>query len=266
MQNQFKDMHKSYIKINMTTITTNANEDFDTCEHTCVAVECASKVCMDCGKETDKEPTYEKEWRFYSDQKPYDDTTRCQRRKNESKTIFKDLENLGFSDEIIHMANETYQKVTQGKTYRGNSRKSVIFACVFSAYKMSNNPQTCDNLIRIFNMKRKNGLKGLKFIHLNIDKESQIKNIRITPCHIISDMMQKFVTTKNLQEQITEIYAIYDYIRDNSLMLNRSRPNSIAAGILYYYILRTHRPITLKAFSSSVEMSELTIKKDCQTD
>lgn len=237
-------------------------EIYMTCSHKLVAVEHASRVCMDCGKETEKQPSFEKEWMLYSSQKPYSDTARCQRRKPETKTIFKDLENMGFSDEIMNLANQAYQEVTDGKTYRGNSRKSVIFACVFNAYKATNNPQSSDALIRIFGMKRKTGLKGLKFVHLNVvGSTTRIPDIRITPCHIISEMLQKFATSKNLCDQKSEIFAIYDYIQANSLMLNRSRPSSIAAGILYYYIVRTRKPITLKMFSSQVEMSELTIKK-----
>lgn len=236
------------------------NED-EKCKHEEIATEMASMICMKCGYEIDKELNYDKEWRFYQNKesKIQNDTTRCHMRKVDIKTIHKDLENLGFNNKIVNTANDLYQKVTQGKIYRGNSRKSIVFACVFSAFKIHDNPQTCENLIRIFNLKRKVGLKGLKHIHLNIDKDTQIQNIRITPYHIISDMMLKFITTD--QNPVKDVHAIYDFIKNKSSILNRSRPNSTAAGVIYYYILKNKKSLTLKQFSNEVELSELTIKK-----
>jgi transcription initiation factor TFIIIB Brf1 subunit/transcription initiation factor TFIIB len=233
----------------------------ENCNHDEIVTEMASRICIKCGYEIDKELNYDKEWRFYQNKesKIQNDTTRCHMRKNDTKTIHKDLENLGFNNKIINTANDLYQKVTQGKIYRGNSRKSIVFACVFSAFKIHNNPQTCENLIRIFNLKRKIGLKGLKHIHLNIDKNTQVQNIRITPYHIISDMMQKFITTD--ANQVKEVHNIYDFIKNKSSILNRSRPNSTAAGVIYYYILKNKKSLTLKQFSNEVELSELTIKK-----
>lgn len=232
------------------------------CQHAQIVTELSFKICTTCGKEVDSEANYEKEWRFCHGDKGgggASDATRCHIRKSDTRSIHKDLENLGFNNKIVNMANDLYQHVTHGKIYRGNSRKSIVFACVFSAFKMDNNPQTCESLIRIFNLKRKVGLKGLKYIHLNIDKDLQVKNIRITPKHIIADMMQKFVTSD--PNQITDVYAIYDAVNNQSSVLNRCRPSSTAAGILYYYILKTRKSITLKQFSKEVELSELTIKK-----
>ncbi len=229
------------------------------CKHEHIITELSVKICVACGFEVEKELNYDKEWRFYQKEKSQNDTTRCHQRKNNIKTIHKDLENLGFNSKIINTANELYQKVTQGKIYRGNSRKSIVFACVFSAFKIHNNPQTCENLIRIFNLKRKLGLKGLKYIHLNIEKDTQVHNIRITPYHIISEMIQKFITSD--PTQVDEVHAIYEFVKDKSSVLNRSRPNSTAAGIIYYYILKNNKSITLKQFSREIELSELTIRK-----
>lgn len=234
--------------------------DTEECMHTDVVTEMSIKICTKCGYEIEKELNYDKEWRYYPNkEKSQNDTTRCHIRKSNVKTIHKDLENLGFNTKIINTANKMYQTVTGGKIYRGNSRRGIIFACVFNAFKIHNNPQTCENLLRIFNLKRKLGMKGLKYIHLNIEKDMQVQNIRITPCHIISDMMQKFITSE--PKQVEEVYKIYEHVKNKSSILNRSRPNSTAAGIIYYYILKHNKPITLKQFSKEIELSELTIKK-----
>ena len=41
------------------------------------------------------------------------------------------MSNMGFSDRIIEKANRIYDDVANGKIYRGNSRKAIIFACIF---------------------------------------------------------------------------------------------------------------------------------------
>ena len=43
---------------------------------------------------------------------------------------------MGFSDKIISKANKLYDEVTSGNIYRGNSRKAIVFACIFHAYKL----------------------------------------------------------------------------------------------------------------------------------
>lgn len=253
---RFKQLANNEMPIKALTQGDNA------CPHENIVTELASRVCMDCGHELEQELKYDKEWNvYYASDKAASarDTSRCYMRKVCSKNIFKDLENLGFNAKIIHTANELYQHVTQGKIYRGNSRKSIVFAVCFHAFKLNGNAQTSDNLIRIFGLKRKIGLKGLKYIHLNIPKEIQIPNIRITPEHIINDIMQRFIGSE--QDQIQKVMDIYNSVKDKSNLLSRSRPTSTAAGIIYYYILQTKKSITLKQFSREVELSELTIKK-----
>ena len=98
--------------------------------------------CVKCG-ETIKTITHDQEWRYYgsTDNKRRTDPTRVQERKERQRNINKDVENMGFSRNIIEKANEIYTKVTKGQIFRGDSRKSIIFACIYQAYKMNNNFQ-----------------------------------------------------------------------------------------------------------------------------
>ena len=81
----------------------------------------------------------DKEWRYYgqADNKRLSDPNRVHLRKIEDKNIFKDVENMGFSDKIVYIANQIYLQVTNGQIFRGNSRKSVIFACIFHSFKIN---------------------------------------------------------------------------------------------------------------------------------
>lgn len=230
------------------------------CKHGRVTELSGALLCLDCGEEIEKKISQDKEWRFYgqSDTKHSSDPNRCQMRKIEEKSIFRDVETLGFNEKIVSTANKIYLQVTGGKIHRGNSRKAIIFACVFHAFKIIKKPQPCENLMTIFNLDRKTGLRGLKFVNLNIPKESIINSSHITPANLVEDIMNKFYAT---DDQKAEVIALYHLIRNKSSKINRSRPQSIAAALIYFWILENKKKITTKEFVEKVGLSELTVTR-----
>jgi transcription initiation factor TFIIIB Brf1 subunit/transcription initiation factor TFIIB len=235
-------------------------EEKQLCNHSNVSENDGTMLCTDCGEEIGRTINQEKEWRFYgaSDSKHTSDPNRCQTRKTDEKSIFKDVESMGFSDKIISSANKIYMQVTGGKIYRGDSRKAIIFACIFHAYKLSGHPQTCETLIEIFSLDRKTGLKGLKHVNLNAPKSSLIHTTYITPANLVEEIMDKFGAT---DAQKTEVCELYEQIKNKSSKLNRSRPQSVAAGLTYYWIWKNGKNITIKDFIGKVNLSELTVSK-----
>lgn len=241
--------------------TDQKNDDGDnTCKHLDVTDENGVLSCMDCGEEIEKTIFHDKEWRYYgqTDNKRGGDPNRVQIRKSEDRNIYKDVETMGFSEKIVTAANDLYSQVTKGKIFRGNSRKSIVFACIFHAYKMSDKPQTHETLIKTFNLTKRTGLKGLKHVNLNAPKDSRIHTTYITPVNLIQDLMDKFgasVTHK------TQAIDIYNRTKNKSSKLNRARPQSVAAGVTYYWICREKIELTLKDFSKHADLSPLTINK-----
>ena len=229
------------------------------CVHS-IKIDGGVKVCELCGMEMEREIDNGKEWRYYgaADTRHNGDPSRCHMWKTDERTINKDVENMGFSDRIIEKANRIYDDVANGKIYRGNSRKAIIFACIFHAYKLEKNPQSCENLIEIFSLDKKIALRGLKAVNLKTDKSSELKSTYITPEHLITDIMAKFDAS---QDQIDEGIDIYRKIQNKSSILNRSRPQSVAAGIVRYYILINSKDISMTDFRAKVKLSELTINR-----
>ena len=86
----------------------------------------------------------------------------------------------------------------------------------------------------------------------------RIKIKYITPEHLITDIMAKFDAS---QDQIDEGIDIYRKIQNKSSILNRSRPQSVAAGIVRYYILINSKDISMTDFRAKVKLSELTINR-----
>jgi transcription initiation factor TFIIIB Brf1 subunit/transcription initiation factor TFIIB len=230
------------------------------CLHENVIDENGGKLCTECGIELQKNISLEKEWRYYgaNDTKHTSDPNRCHMRKIEERSILKDVEPYGFAPKVVSRADIYYKEVTGGKIYRGNSRKSIVFACIFNAYKTLNTPQTCTNLIKIFGLERKAALNGLKHVNLHAPKDSPIRTTYITAENLIEDVMKKFNANK---EQVSDVTTLYSRIKNRSTMLNRSRPLSVAAGLVYYYTLITKKGIPIKKFVEKVQLSELTVNK-----
>jgi len=233
----------------------------EVCHHEMIMVEGNQKICEECGEILNREDmNFEKEWRYYGmmDTRHNKDPNRCHARRSDDKMIFKDVEKLGFSEKIILLANEIYEQVTQGRIYRANSRRGIIFACVFHAYKISGMPQSCEQLIDIFGMDRKVGLKGLKFVNLNAPKDALFRQYQISTEHLILEIMDKFHAS---EEQKSEVLDLYKRIENKSSLINRSRPQSVACGIVRYYILRKNKEISMEYFQSRVKLSEITIQR-----
>jgi len=230
------------------------------CPHINITKDNGLTACADCGEELEKTFFQGKEWRYYgkSDNKRTSDPNRVQARKSEERNIYKDVETMGFGDKIVSSANQIYFQVCKGQIFRGNSRKAIIFACVFHAYKLSGKPQTHENLIKTFELSRKTGLKGLKYVNLNMPKDSKIHTTYITPINLVENLMDKF---NAIQSQKNEVIELYTKIKNKSSKLNRARPQSVSAGLTYYWICNKNIDISLKDFAKKAELSELTINK-----
>jgi len=231
------------------------------CRHVHTVLENNILNCLKCGEEIVKNITHDKDWKCYQSKsgRRLTNPTRVHLRKSGERNISNDVQNMGFSETIITVADKLYKQVTNGKIYRGNSRKSIIFACIFHAYKLSGNHQTAENLIKIFGLNRKNGLKGLKIVNVNAPRDSEIHKTFITPIHLIEEIMSKFFATKKQIEQVRELFY---KTKNKSSKLNRSRPQSIAASLVFYWIKLTKLSINIKQFSEKVNLSELTILRN----
>lgn len=230
------------------------------CPHSKILLENSHKICENCGILMSKDLSFEKEWRFYgmNDTKHQNDPNRCHYRKVDEVSIFKDVDKLGFSEKIILYANHLYEEVTQKRIYRGNSRRGIIFACIFHAYKMNDLPQSCESLIQVFNIERKVALKGLKYVNLNASKASLFRHYYISPEDLIMEIMDKFYATPEQKQEVLELYRT---IENKSSLLNRSRPQSVASGIVRYYILQKGKDVPISVFKTKVNLSELTINR-----
>lgn len=240
------------------------NCDQNVCEHKNIINQEYSVICLNCGEVIQNIINHEKEWRFYgySDSKRSSDPNRVQMRKDDTKNIRKDVENMDFSQSIIEEANKLYLQVVGDQIYRGNSRKSIIFACIFYAYKLKGNYQKPEYLRKIFNITKKSSLAGLRIVNTDAPENSPIHLSTDTTVHHIRDIMTtQFNSNK---KQVAEVLLLYKKTLNRSSKLNRSRPQSVAASLVYFWICFRNVGIELSTFAEQVGLSELTIKKNAE--
>lgn len=212
------------------------------CIHSNTIFDRSDEICEDCGFIIDS-----------TCKLSTTDIRRCSLQKVDNKHIIKDIKNLKLDANIIETANKLYANVIQGKIYRGKHRKSIIYACIFQAYKRHGIPQSCENLLNELKITRKMGNEGLYILNKSLPKDSDVRNQCVTSKDIIIEYATKYKMDKN---QIKNILDFYEKIKTKSF-INQSKPKSIAASIIYYCIRKN---VSIKEFSADLGVSSLTIK------
>lgn len=217
------------------------------------------EVCSDCGIEVYKELSLEPEWRFYgdSDSKHSSDPSRCHIRKSEEKNIYKDIEKYDLPIDIAKETNKSYLEITNGQIRRGNFRKSIIFACAFNAYKNQNKHPNTEEIREKFGLSKKEASKGLTFYNLN-KKDKKKAPTYISPTSFIPRIMEKF---NSGEQHISKVTDLYNKIYNRSKLLNRSNPQSVIAGLVFYYFKLIGGTINCAKFSKMVKLSDITISR-----
>jgi hypothetical protein len=172
--------------------------------------------------------------------------------------IIDDLQKLGFTGKIADIANGIYLEISDGKIYRGNSRKSIVFACIYNAYKLVHNPQSFNTLLNVFNINRKSALKGIKLVAYHAPSYC----IEIDESIIVKQILVEFDSYND--DYYNSILSIYKNIQDKSSLINRSRPTSVVCGLIYYFILSSGKHIDINYYSEKNALSILTIYKICK--
>jgi transcription initiation factor TFIIIB Brf1 subunit/transcription initiation factor TFIIB len=261
----FDELYNSVVPVSDDSDHSSAGSSKDEdCPCSDIVEEHGMHICRSCGKEINKRKGMKK-WAGIECGKGISDPGRCHIRKVDEKSIFKDVERYDFSSNIVHTANDLYIKVTNNKIYRGDSRKGIIFSCIFHAFKMMGNPQSFESLQTIFKLDRKVILKGMKYVSLYAPKNSSFRSTYITPVDIIDEIMTKLDAGKEHKNAVIELYNTVKSksatMSEKNSMFNRSKPQSVAAGIVYYYIQKNNRNINMEDYIEMVKLSELTITK-----
>lgn len=218
-----------------------------------------SFICTECGIVVDNEELDEE---IYTNTERYDskDPARCHRRKSDQRTIFKDVEGMGFPEIIINTANKKYQKIIQNNIYRGSKRKAIIVVCIYHSYVENGEYRTSDEIGKLFNIKKKSLKEGFdKYYEFFPEAATQYIDAK----HLIRPIMIK----ANINfSHLRRINRLCDFLENRSPLLNRSNPQSVAAAIVYLYLClepeyKKQLGMSKTKFADIVNLSDITITK-----
>ena len=82
--------------------------------------------------------------------------------KKTPKTIIRDLDNFSFSQAIKEKANQIYIDKFANKTHRATTRLSVVFICLYEAFKASGIPKDPDEIRKKMGITHEQMSKGVR--------------------------------------------------------------------------------------------------------
>lgn len=228
------------------------------CEHPQISNIDGSKVCMECGLKLD-ETLLDNEIRYYgaADTRYSKDPSRHNIRKNEERSLHADLEPLGFPQEIIERANDYYKEIIQNKIYRAKNRRSIVFACTYHAYADMQEPRVPSELAMRFHLNKKRVSNGLK-IFARVFRKRPLKKY-IDAMDLVPKLLSELhIENGEHRAAMEDIQTIYDFVQSKSKTFNSSNPQSITAGLVYYYLKLNGVDISRSEFSKVVKLTDIT--------
>lgn len=182
-----------------------------------------------------------------------------------SRSILNDLHPYKFSEDIKIRANYIYSKMNHS-TRRANKRTLLLFFCVYSAYKELNIKVNPSDLGKIFNLTHGQMMKTESMF-------SALQTGYKPVCRTISiyDYIPDYCEKIGMEDHINDITLLSDSILKKDKDLLQHVPQTLATGIIKYYM--TINGIELEdknGLSSITNRSDTTIdtmyKKICEID
>lgn len=213
--------------------TIDTTIDASTCEHTQTFEDHGLIICR-CGEILSKQISHDKEWYSFGLLQG-SNKQRCTQRKDHFKGIYQDIEQYGFSPRVADEANHIYSLVSDGKILRGDSRKSIIFASIYYALrKLPDEPRyTPEDLIEMMQITKRVALRGFKRVKFNMASDYRHMFRHHSNDYIIDTILHKYI--KN-PEHLKRLWDMYEYLKTNTDICSKSRPQSIIGSILSYFI------------------------------
>lgn len=131
----------------------------------------------------------------------------------------------------------------------------VIAAVLYYAYmEEEKKVYPIEPLARMLTVEPRDVSQGLHKVSRSLP---HLRSFQITEIDIMHQLLRKLGATDPLDFEWVEY--IFRIIENLNSTLNKARMNSVASGIVWYYIKREDKPITLDHFSKVSALSKSTI-------
>lgn len=177
--------------------------------------------------------------------------------EKKEKKILRELDDMELPDSIKLTARDIYLRAFDKET-RGKNRKRAMFFCIFNAYNErgeSVDPRRIASLV------------GLEVKSKEISRAKKCGNSNYKPKNVIStpfDFLYRYCELLGKENDYEPISCLAQAIIRNKPELedgSNSKPQHVAAAIIYYYYSRTNSEISKEKFVNCVGISFPTIQK-----
>jgi|SRR5579885_3658914 len=144
-------------------------------------------------------------------------------------TILPEILHFQLTDDAKIEITDLYQKVTKGKVKRNAPRRALIYCCILEICKTRGMIFNKGDFQQLLNIRQRDINTALKEM-----KESMgISNLNIS----IRDVLRYLMNNLNIKDSCLEdIMNIYEKCKRHSQLFNSSKTETLAAGLLYYYL------------------------------
>jgi transcription initiation factor TFIIIB Brf1 subunit/transcription initiation factor TFIIB len=221
----------------------------DECEHKNVTLNQGYYECLDCGLQ------------LTENKKDTNDFERCWVVKKTTRGLCDDVKHCNFPQQVVAKANDIFNLAVKQNEFRINRRRTIVVACIVEAYKMLDIPFLLKDITAQLPTAGENPLAGSEIIEpiVKAMDTNRERNIYNSPLDSAKELL--YAHWQNWDDVIVEIGHIFNQVGQKSKILNTARPKSVAAGMIYYYILINDKKITSEEFAEKSKLSFATIKK-----
>jgi len=184
-------------------------------------------------------------------------------------SIFKEIENLPLTTEILHYSFNLYEQVYTNinsftNTKRCNLKKGLIAACVYYSFLKLKIPIEKNEIAQICNLSNKIMSKGCNYF---LDVVG-LEYINLDPFNV-TDFIPKYATLFDMSDKIQNIlYEMIDCLLKNDEIFLDLSPSIIICICLYYIFINSTDGITenydINNISQKTSISLNILKKNFQ--
>jgi len=164
--------------------------------------------------------------------------------------ILAELNDFKFSEEIKFEISQIYQKATGGKSKKSGPRRAIIYCCIIYVCKERKIIFDTNEYQKKLDLKKKEINKAMKLL----DPIFGHQQVEIT----INDILLTLIKIFNMQEScLPELLMIYNNCSMKSHFFNGAKSETLAAGIVYYYLNKY-----LDGFNPEAYFRQSTVSKE----
>lgn len=166
--------------------------------------------------------------------------------------LLPELEDFKYSEEVKAEITMLFQEATRGSTKRNKPRRAIIFCCIVTVCKKHGVVFDQNSLKSKLEVSDRNINTAMKEVGNLIGKASSA----IT----IEDVVRTIIRTFDLRIDLFDsIMAVYHNCKRVSVLFNSAKPETVATGLVYYYLMRHLQDFDQENYFNKSNVSKDTI-------